>query len=380
VTGPFCEESIVVPEIVARPGKGNVPMLTVVVQLPLAVCAGVILRVMDPLIADAIIKLTVADGSVVPEMTRAAACVCDTFVLFAGTEIDVAGEIRVSFFMEIVWERTTLSTESVTVAVKKILPSTKGETSITTLHVPTGEVDVVLEVTSLLSESESEPTTNTKVPGSANPLTVTLVSLAWEITNWKLVGARMETAATVSLLTVTVGEVKLFPKASVMLAMSLIGPSKRLTMEVVTDQVPSGATVTGEVTTSAVEVDPSTNVTLTLPPGSPVPCTRRLEALTEFTLELEAGTLMKTNVVPSFVKEVVVVATFPLGSTNLAAILIGPSANPKIFTPTDQEESRLTTVEAVRSEVAEDESLMVKVTVPLPSYNPAFPEMIKFPN
>ena len=98
------------------------------------------------------------------------------------------------------------------------VPSLNDETSTATLHVPKGVTATVLEITFLVVVSLSETTTYNCVPGSPNPLIVTLGALACEIVNWKFVGLKTETATVESLLRVTVGESCLFPTASVMVA------------------------------------------------------------------------------------------------------------------------------------------------------------------
>lgn len=183
-TGPLREESVVVPPIVTGPA-GKEEMLTVVVQLPVDVCAEVSLRVIDPLVP-VITKETVEDGSVVPEITSVLDCVLVTVAPFKGDKIAVTGVIFVSFFKVTVCERKTLLAESVIVAVNERFPSAKEETLITTRHVPTGVTSTVLDVT--VNPAPSTTTTKTFVPGSANPLTSTVGALGCEITYWKLVG------------------------------------------------------------------------------------------------------------------------------------------------------------------------------------------------
>src|SRR3990167_1089737 len=90
----------------------------------------------------------------------------------------VGGSIFVSFFKVTVCDWSALLAESVAVAVNRRFPSVKEETSTITLHVPTGETVTVLEITFGVKLSESETTTNTFVPGSANPLIVTAGVLA----------------------------------------------------------------------------------------------------------------------------------------------------------------------------------------------------------
>ena len=183
-TGPLREESVVDPPILTAP-VGKEEMLTVVVQLPVDVCAEVSLLVIDPLVP-VITNETEEDGSVVPEITSVLACDRVREAPFTGDEMTVAGVIFVSFFKVTVCERATLLAASVAVAVNERFPSANKVTLTTTRHVPTGVTSTVLDVT--VDPAPSATTTKTFVPGSANPLTSTVGALACEITNWKLVG------------------------------------------------------------------------------------------------------------------------------------------------------------------------------------------------
>ena len=160
-----------------------------------------------------IVKLTLEFGSAVPEMTR----VSLTVLWSTGVKMMVAGSSVVSFFKVIVWDWNTLLAESVPVATNKRFPSLNGMTFTTTLQLPTGVTVTSLEITSDVKGLESDTTTNTIVPGSPNPLTVKLGALACEIVNWKLDGFKMETATTVSLLRVTLGDICVFPTVSTIL-------------------------------------------------------------------------------------------------------------------------------------------------------------------
>ena len=253
--------SLVVPDILTVPCQSVIP--TVVVQLPLTGTTTCL--VMEP--APDITKSTVEFGSAVPEMTR----VSLTVLWSTGVKMMVAGSIFVSFFIEIVWDCNTLLAESVPVATNKRFPSLNDTTFTTTLQLPTGVTATSLELTLGVKGSESDTTTTTIVPGSPYPLTVTVGAVACEIMNWKLDGLEREIAMVVSLLSATLGDICVFPAVSVMVALSLIVPSLSPVMEVVTLQVPSAPTITGEEITLGVELSPSATVTSTVPPTSPVP-------------------------------------------------------------------------------------------------------------
>src|SRR3990167_11018247 len=254
--------SLVVPDILTVPCQSVIP--TVVVQLPLTGTTTCL--VMEPV--PEITKSTVEFGSAVPDMTS----VSLTKVLWStGVKMMVAGSSVVSFFIEIVWDWNTLLAKSVPVATNKRFPSLNDTTFTTTLQRPTGGTVTSLEITSGVKGSEAETTTTTFVPGSPYPLTVTLGALACEIMNWKLDGLEREIAMVVSLLSATLGDICVFPAVSVMVALSLIVPSLSPVMEVVTLQVPSAPTITGEEITLGVELSPSATVTSTVPPTSPVP-------------------------------------------------------------------------------------------------------------
>src|SRR3990167_703496 len=182
----------------------------------------------------------------------------------------VGGSNFVSFFKVIVCDCTLLA-ESLPVAVNKIFPSFNVKTFTVTLQVPTGETATSLEDTSSVKLLSSDATTTTFVPGSPNPLIVTLTALVCDIMNWKLVGLKMETETVVSLLSWTFGEVCVFPAVSVMVALILIVPSLSPAMDVATLHPPNAFTITGEEIILGVELSPSTIVTITLPPTSPVP-------------------------------------------------------------------------------------------------------------
>ena len=157
----------------------------------------------------------------------------------------------------------------------------------------------------------------TFAPGSPVPVTVTLAETVAPEAGEVIVPLVM-----VSFVIETGAGTSVFPTGSVNIAEILIEPSSWDEISITVDQAPALLMLMAAVTILVVDPDASEMVRTTFAPGSPVPVTVILAR----TVVPEAGDVIVPLVMVSFVIETGAgTNVFPVGSVNVAEILIEPS-------------------------------------------------------